>query len=133
MLRDDHLPARSRLVELQTAILDVLDCERVTLFVVDECTKEVHSQSSLDVCTPVIRVSFNMGIAGWVAEMGQALNISDAYESPLLNRDIDRATGFCTCNILCHPIRDTSGARDTGAQAPRRTLPEPGGRRTWRS
>ena len=82
----------------------------MTLFVVDERTREVRSQSGLDARTPVIRVPFGKGIAGWVAETGQELNIPDAHMSPLFNRDIDRATGYRTQNILCFPIRDTSGA-----------------------
>lgn len=105
-----ELSLTESLVELQKAILDVLCCERVTLFVVDERTKEIRSQSGLDARTPVIRVPFGKGVAGWVAETGEALNIPDAYESPLFNPEIDKTTGYRTRNILCYPIRDTSGA-----------------------
>ena len=108
-----ELSLTESLLELQKAILEVLECERCTLFVVDERTQEIRSSSSdsssMSDNAPVIRVPYGKGVAGKVAATGEGLNIPDAYNSELFNPDIDKMTGFTTRNILCCPIRDTSG------------------------
>jgi hypothetical protein len=46
-------------------------------------------------------------VALWCS--GGLMNIPDAYNHPLFNPDIDRATHFRTRNILCTAIQDMSG------------------------
>ncbi len=106
-----ELSLTESLLELQKAILKVLECERCTLFVVDDRTQEIRSSSSDSQSNnaPVIRVPYGKGVAGKVAATGEGLNIPDAYSSELFNPEIDKITGFTTRNILCCPIRDTSG------------------------
>lgn len=45
-----------------------------------------------------------MGIAGYVAETAETLNVADAYTDPRFNKSIDEQTGYVTKNILCMPI-----------------------------
>ena len=49
------------------------------------------------------------GIAGWVAQSGEIVNIPDAYADPRFNPDVDKRTGYHTRNILCLPIRNKAG------------------------
>jgi GAF domain-containing protein len=44
------------------------------------------------------------GIAGYVAETGETLNVHDAYNDPRFNPSIDEQTGYTTRAILCMPI-----------------------------
>lgn len=45
-----------------------------------------------------------IGIAGYVAETGETLNVKDAYNDPRFNKAIDEQTGYHTKTILCMPI-----------------------------
>lgn len=36
------------------------------------------------------------GIAGWVAETGEALNVSDVYTDPRFNPEVDEEVQFVT-------------------------------------
>ena len=52
----------------------------------------------------IYRFSVGMGIAGYVAETGETVNICDAYKDPRFNAAIDEQTGYTTQSILCMPI-----------------------------
>jgi putative ABC transport system ATP-binding protein len=86
----------------------VLDAERVSLFLADDTRGELWSkvaQSGSE--TPVeIRIPATTGIVGHVYRSGTLLNVPDAYESPLFNRDVDRETGFRTHSVLSLPLVD---------------------------
>jgi energy-coupling factor transporter ATP-binding protein EcfA2 len=86
----------------------VLDAERVTLFLADDARGELWSkvaQSGGE--KPVeIRIPATTGIAGHVYRTGTLLNAPDAYESPLFNRAVDRETGFRTRSVLSLPLVD---------------------------
>ena len=50
------------------------------------------------------RFPVGIGIAGYVAETGETLNVRNAYEDPRFNKNIDEQTGYHTDTILCMPI-----------------------------
>jgi adenylate cyclase len=56
-----------------------------------------------------IRFPVGTGIAGLVAQTGEAIRIDDAYADPRFNRDVDRQTGFHTRSILCLPVKNQEG------------------------
>ncbi|XP_022339829.1 cGMP-specific 3',5'-cyclic phosphodiesterase-like isoform X2 [Crassostrea virginica] len=56
-----------------------------------------------------IIVPFGRGIAGFVAESKDTVNIKDAYEDPRFNKDVDLKTGYRTHSILCMPILNYEG------------------------
>ncbi len=99
--------------ELLGRILEVAkaqaDAERGTLFLVDEKSKEIWSLIAHGLEKREIRLPLGRGIAGYVAQSGEILNIPDAYADPRFNRDVDAQTGYRTRNILCLPIRNKSG------------------------
>ncbi len=45
-----------------------------------------------------------IGIAGYVAETGETMNVRHAYSDPRFNKAVDEQTGYSTNNILCMPI-----------------------------
>lgn len=53
-----------------------------------------------------VRLPIGQGIAGYVAQTGETLNITDAYTHPKFNDRFDQLTGFRTKSILCMPMRD---------------------------
>jgi putative ABC transport system ATP-binding protein len=90
---------------------EILRADRVSLFLVDRERGELWSKvAQSDGGKPLeIRVPLEAGIVGHVATTGATLNIADAYESPLFNREVDQRTGYRTRSILCVPITDKQG------------------------
>jgi phosphoserine phosphatase RsbU/P len=101
------------LSELLARILDVAksqaECERGTLFLVDEKSQEIWSLIAHGLEKQEIRLPLGKGIAGHVAKTGEIVNIPDAYADSRFNPDVDKRTGYHTRNILCLPIRNKSG------------------------
>jgi putative nucleotidyltransferase with HDIG domain len=51
----------------------------------------------------------NQGIAGWVAQQGKSLLITDAQEDERFNPDVDSMTGYQTRSVLCVPLMMKTG------------------------
>ncbi|KAG1670017.1 hypothetical protein FOA52_011173 [Chlamydomonas sp. UWO 241] len=113
------LDIHTALASVQKVALELLDCDRVTLFLVFEQLQELRTMG-LDhtgeqpLC---ITVRFGEGIAGKVAQSGGSLNVPDAYTHPLFNPEVDRVTGYRTQNMLCTAIRDIQGRNVAVLQA----------------
>jgi putative ABC transport system ATP-binding protein len=100
-------------------IRQLLDADRGTVFLVAATepvltATSIHDKGELwskwaeaTATHPVkIRMQMTSGIAGRVAQTGETLNISDPYNHPDFNPEVDRKTGYRTASILCMPIFD---------------------------
>ncbi|XP_076678724.1 phosphodiesterase 6 isoform X2 [Andrena cerasifolii] len=56
-----------------------------------------------------IKIPFGIGIAGYVAQTKEIINIRDAYKDPRFNSSIDMRTGYKTTLILSMPICNYEG------------------------
>ncbi|KAG7200832.1 hypothetical protein KM043_003202 [Ampulex compressa] len=56
-----------------------------------------------------IKIPFGVGIAGYVAQTKEIINIKDAYKDPRFNSTIDMRTGYKTTLILSMPICNYEG------------------------
>ncbi|HET6382212.1 MAG TPA: adenylate/guanylate cyclase domain-containing protein, partial [Armatimonadota bacterium] len=113
------------MIDVSTAMISVLDLD-VLLNQIMDLSKEVMNAeaSSLLLLDPesgdlkfhVARgaageaiksftVEMGHGIAGWVAQTGQALLTPDAYQEPRFDPTYDRKTGFRTRSLLTVPIK----------------------------
>jgi len=106
-----HLGATVDLVRLldriAEAALAVLNCERATVFTYDRSKEELCSRVATGVADSgltEIRFPVTRGIAGESVRTGTVIEVPDAYADPNFNRDIDRASGFRTRNILTCPL-----------------------------
>jgi len=86
------------LKSIEEASLDVLDCERASVFLYDKQTDELFSTVATGVRE--IRFPADKGIAGEVAQTRKTINVPDAYQDPRFNPSVDKATGYKTRNIL---------------------------------
>src|SRR4051812_42280647 len=82
---------------------ELVNADRCSLFLVDETRNELRSKVA-EGQTEEIRFPNGVGIAGHVATTGETLNITDAYNDPRFNDEIDKQTGFHTNTLLCMPI-----------------------------
>lgn len=85
-----------------------LNADRCTVFLLDKEKEELWSKVALGVNMQEIRFKSNLGIAGYVVQTGETINIEDAYNDERFNKDIDSKTGYETKSILCMPIRNMS-------------------------
>src|SRR4028119_652261 len=93
----------------------ILQADRTTSFLVDaekgqlwakipqtETNKAMDATASRS--TIELRIPLNVGLAGQVATTGECLNIPDAYNHPLFNKEVDERPGYQTHTLLCMPI-----------------------------
>jgi K+-sensing histidine kinase KdpD len=86
-----------------------IDADRGTLYLVDEIKKELWSKVHQGTDMVEIRLPVGKGLAGFVAETGETINIPDTYADPRFNPDIDKRTGYRTRNMLCIPMKNKDG------------------------
>jgi signal transduction histidine kinase len=56
-----------------------------------------------------IRLKVGEGIAGWVAQSGETVNIADAYSDGRFTPKVDLESGYRTQSILCSAMRGSKG------------------------
>ncbi len=97
-----QLGASTELVPLLEAVeratLEVLGCERATVFLYDPGSDELYSKVATGATD--IRFSARMGIAGEAAQTRSVINVPDAYADARFNPEVDKKTGFRTRNLL---------------------------------
>jgi serine phosphatase RsbU (regulator of sigma subunit) len=89
-------------------LVEAIDADRGTLYLVDEKTRQLVSSVLLEDTGKLeeIRVKMGEGISGHVAVTGEALNITDAYGDGRFMRAFDQKTGYRTQTILTAPVRN---------------------------
>ena len=87
----------------------VMNADRASLFLLDAVTGELWSKVAEGEERREIRIPLGKGIAGWVVQHDQFLNIKDAYMDSRFNPEVDKRTGYRTKSILCGPIKNLQG------------------------
>lgn len=100
------------LKKIVNSICLVCDCDRATVWIVDEINNELWSKVGKGLST-TIRLPRDVGIVGFVAITGRRLVIDDAYNDHRFNSAFDKKSGYKTKSILTIPIKDIYG-RVTG-------------------
>jgi len=96
--------------DVLTNIVDVAvnltNADRGTLYLVEKETDEIWSKVLIGDEVEEIRLKIGEGVAGWVAENGEILNIADANEDERFDASLDKITGYSTKNMLVYPIKN---------------------------
>nr|CDS32160.1 dual 3'5' cyclic AMP and GMP phosphodiesterase [Hymenolepis microstoma] len=103
----------------------LLNADRASLFIVevnsstgerflvsrlfDVTAKSVFEDVMNKSSQKLLSLPFGIGIIGWVAQTGEGVNISNAYEDARFDREVDVKTGFHTRCLICMPIKDGEG------------------------
>ncbi len=87
-------------------ITEKLKADRGTLYIVDEQNNEIWSKIAQGDRQLEIRQPIGKGISGHVAQTGEVINISDAYQDRRFNPDFDKKSGYRTRSVLCMPVLD---------------------------
>jgi Nif-specific regulatory protein len=92
-----------RIVDL---IVEAMDADRGTLFLVDRSRSELWSVAAQLPELPEIRLLLGQGIAGHVAATGETVCIDDAQRDRRFFEEVDQSTGYTTRSVLAVPLRD---------------------------
>jgi len=90
-------------------ITRVMECDRTTIYLLDEEGKELVARVAEGEQRHEIRLPVGLGIAGWVARTGQLVNIADVYDDARFDPAWDRRTGYRTRSMLCVPMKNRLG------------------------
>jgi len=87
---------------------NAIQADRCTVFILDKDTNELWSKVALGMDSQEIRFPADKGLAGYVVQTGETINIEDAYNDPRFNKDVDIKSGYHTKSILCMPIKNNN-------------------------
>ncbi len=96
-----------RLVE---HIRGVMKADRGTIYLVDNGTREVFSKAADLPELEEIRLRVGQGVAGFVAQTGEVVNVPTTRSDARFYAGVDARTGYKTESILAAPMRDANGA-----------------------
>ncbi len=86
-----------------------LNADRGTLYLVDHARHELVSRVANLFEISEIRLRIGEGIAGTVADTGEAIIVRETDHDPRVARRFDSLTGYGTKNILCVPVSGSEG------------------------
>jgi signal transduction histidine kinase len=85
---------------------DLTKADRGTLYLIDKEKNELWSKIAMGNETKEIRLKIGEGIAGWVAQNRETVNIEDAANDERFKSDFDRTSGYQTKSMLCFPLKN---------------------------
>lgn len=91
-------------------VVEELDAERGTLYLLDAITGELCSRVAHLPEIQEIRLPPGKGVAGHVAETGETVILEDVSDDKHFFPGIDEVTGYTTRNMLAVPLNDAGGA-----------------------
>lgn len=89
---------------VNSGVCSAVDCERASLFVLDEDHHELVTQVTTELEIREIRLGLDEGVCGWVARHQQIAHVTDPPHDIRWNSSVDLRTGFLTRNILAAPL-----------------------------
>jgi len=95
---------------IMSKITELMEADRSTLFVVTEDGRQLWSKVSQGSERVEIRLAVGEGIAGWVAQTRELVNIPDAYADRRFQPAVDQKSGYRTRSILSAPMLGALGS-----------------------
>jgi signal transduction histidine kinase len=107
-LINSSLDIQTVLANAMGCVQTFIDAEASAIFQLDRSRGELYFRTALgDAAEKIkdIRIKMGEGIAGRVAQTGEAVIVSDAQRDTRVYRMVDSLTGFKTRSILCVPMK----------------------------
>lgn len=90
---------------VDTAV-ELTNADRGTLYLIDKENHELWSKVLVGNEIKEIKMKAGKGIAGWVAQSGEVVNLSDAQSDERFNDEVDKESGYHTKSMMCFPIKN---------------------------
>ena len=89
-------------------LTQAVSADRGTLYLVDKENHQLYSKILQADATEIqeIRLNIGEGIAGYVAQTGETVNIRSVKEDPHFAAQFDEKSGYETRNMICTPMRN---------------------------
>ena len=94
---------------IMAKITELMEADRSTLYLLTEDGRQLWSKVAQGSERIEIRLNVGDGIAGWVAQTREIVNIPDAYADARFQRAVDTKSGYRTRSILSVPMMGTPG------------------------
>jgi len=94
---------------IMTKVTELMDADRSTLYLVTDDGHSLWSKVVQGGARVEIRLQVGEGIAGWVAETREIVNIPDAYADQRFQPSVDLKSGYRTRSILSVPMLGALG------------------------
>ena len=94
---------------IMAKITELMEADRSTLYLMTEDGRQLWSKVAQGSERVEIRLNVGDGIAGWVAQTREIVNIPDAYADARFQRSVDTKSGYRTRSILSVPMMGTPG------------------------
>lgn len=86
------------------AARNLTEADRGTLYIVDKEKSEIWSKILDGKELKEIRLKFGEGVAGWVVNNKETVNIKDVQYDHRFNDQVDHTSGYQTKSMLCFPV-----------------------------
>ncbi|PID63080.1 MAG: hypothetical protein CR986_00430 [Ignavibacteriae bacterium] len=86
--------------------ISITNADRGTLYLVNKEKYELWSKILFGENIKEINLKIGEGIAGWVAEKGEIINLIDVKSDERFDPSFDESTGYETKNMLVYPIKN---------------------------
>lgn len=107
---DEHVDLDDVLQRIVDEVVRQLGADRGTLYLVDHARGELVSRVAHLPELAEIRLRVGDGVAGWVAQTGEAVIVPDSPHDDRFDPTIDSMTGYTTDSMLAVPVRRADGA-----------------------
>ena len=127
------------LIEIGKALTSTVDLENVLTLIMDQVSRLLKAQAwslllrdeesgelTFEIAVSPsaeklkgMKVESGQGLAGWVAEHGEALVIADVREDDRFSDYFDKASSFITQSVLCVPVCSKDQEKDDEKRADR--------------
>ncbi|MBA3459952.1 MAG: GAF domain-containing sensor histidine kinase [Deltaproteobacteria bacterium] len=97
------------LILIMAKVCELMEADRSTLYLLSEDGRHLWSKVSQGGERVEIRLEVGEGIAGWVAETREIVNIPDAYADQRFQPRVDLNSGYRTRSILTVPMLGALG------------------------
>ncbi len=97
------------LTQFGERVAQAMCADRATLWLIDAATGELITRVANLPELEQLRLPIGRGVAGYVARVGELVNIRDAASDERWAPEIDQQTGYRTESMLCAPIVDRDG------------------------
>jgi HD-GYP domain-containing protein (c-di-GMP phosphodiesterase class II) len=90
------------------SVVRLLDCEAGSLYLIDEAKGELYFEVALGERgdqVKEIRLKIGEGVAGWVAQTGESVLVTDAAKDPRWASKADKKSKFQTRNMVTVPVK----------------------------
>lgn len=114
-IKNRGLDEATYLLELDRLVLEIMECERFTLFVYDDVINKLVSRIAHGV-DHRLEIDMGVGIVGRAFEEKRIIVENNPYESKDFNHDIDNITAFHTQNMIVIPLFQECGKREGALQ-----------------